>query len=625
MAKCWLCSSSAPPSLLLWLHLALLVLLPAIADAVNNNTSSPTNLVENGSFEDGTWSPNDGLPNDEIVSYPSPQQNDITGWMVANGSIDWAKNRWERASDCSAAIIDLSGGDRGIVNTSFQTTPNTKYTILLDTAPNPDASTPVKGSFTVAVLSGDASVNSSDVSVDGHGYDSNNIGWHTFAVFFTSPSTSRGNLTLRLSSNIPGNYGPLIDNVRVYEGLHYVDSEQDATCPKDAKSKVTLIVAIVVPLVLVILLFIGLSLWWKQKRSNLEDEEAVSHLEGRLRIFPYHVLKVATQNFHQARKLGEGTFGAVYKGILVNGNEVAVKQLFTKTPQGQDEFINEATVISSVQHRNLVKLKGCCAKGLERFLVYEYMENKSLYQVLWGGSEGALIHLNWATRFRITLGTARGLAYLHEASQPRIIHRDIKAGNILLDGNFEAKIADFGLAKFFPDDKTHVSTRIAGTLGYLAPEYALRGQLSEKADVFSFGIVALELVSGRKNLDYRLPLETQYLLDWAKQSYNQGTIMEDLIDPELQEEGYPTDEVERVIKVGLFCTQDVAAMRPTMSEVVSLLQGSSVQDEKELSYVGKSGVHHLEGASIPLLMSSSFSISSSTLDNTTSTAFSSTG
>lgn len=614
------------PLFLLWVPLLLCLLSASgsvtVAITVKHASENNINLIENGSFEEGDYNFTQGGNVETINQYTQPL-NPITGWVRTYGEVEVGKGRWKRASDCSLTCLDLNGGDSGTIHTSFQAA-NASYphTILLDATTNPDAPSPVNGTLNVTVLSHEnITINSSLIHVDGRGYNEQNIGWHTYAVFFTMPPNLPGNLTLSLSSNIRGWYGPLIDNVRLYEGLHYPNSEQDATCPDDqikgGKSKLNLIIGTVVPSVLLIILCIGVVIWWRRRRSDYEVNKAMSVLQGRLKIFPYSVLKSSTRNFHQDLKLGQGTFGAVYKGILEDGSEIAIKQLFSTTPRGQEEFLNEAMVISTVQHRNLVALKGCCARGLERFLVCEYVENKSLHQVLWGRDR---IHLEWPTRFKIVLGTARGLAYLHEASQPRIIHRDIKGSNILLDKNFEAKIADFGLARGLPDDKTHVSTLIAGTMGYVAPEYAMRGQLTEKADVFSFGVVVLEVVSGRKSLDSTRPLEDQYLLDWAKQLCSQGR-MKELIDPELQVDNQSTEEIVMVIRVGLWCTREVAGMRPTMSEALSMLQGiSSQNDDKVHSSVEMTDLQHMEAASFPYHFNDSASFS---MPYSTSSLFSS--
>ncbi|CAM6059844.1 unnamed protein product [Sphagnum tenellum] len=329
--------------------------------------------------------------------------------------------------------------------------------------------------------------------------------------------------------------------------------------------------------------FVWLSCRRKKKAWRFPDAtqelDEILKIEGKPTIYSYSVLKTATKNFQAASKLGEGGFGAVYKGVLPDGTEVAVKQLSVSSRQGQEEFLNEVMLITGVQHRNLVKLRGCCLKGDERLLVYEFLENRSLHQALFDETNG--LKLNWPIRLKILVGTARGLAYLHEGCQTRIIHRDIKASNILLDKDLNPKIADFGLARLFQDSQSHISTRVAGTVGYLAPEYAMRGQLTEKADVFSFGIVALELVSGRGNLDLRLPPEMAYLLDWTWHLHEKKKL-KDIVDQSLLGDEYSEEEVMRVIEVALLCTQSVGTMRPTMTRVVELLTHHTDMDVPEV-------------------------------------------
>ncbi|XP_074292405.1 putative LRR receptor-like serine/threonine-protein kinase At1g56130, partial [Silene latifolia] len=255
------------------------------------------------------------------------------------------------------------------------------------------------------------------------------------------------------------------------------------------------------------------------------------------------------------------------QGTLSDCSIVAVKQLSVASHQGKHQFIAEIAAISAVQHRNLVKLYGCCIEGQKRLLVYEYLENNSLDQTLFGDST---LHLNWTKRFEICLGVARGLTYLHQDSSVRIVHRDVKASNILLDTDLNPKISDFGLAKLYDDKKTHISTRVAGTIGYLAPEYAMRGHLTEKVDVFGFGVVALEVVSGRPNSDSTLKREKMYLLDWAWHIHENNQDV-DLVDKRLLE--FNEEEVRRVISVGLLCTQTAPGHRPTMSRALAMLTG----------------------------------------------------
>nr|XP_010910727.3 probable LRR receptor-like serine/threonine-protein kinase At1g53440 [Elaeis guineensis] len=230
--------------------------------------------------------------------------------------------------------------------------------------------------------------------------------------------------------------------------------------------------------------------------------------------FSLKQIKAATNNFDRANKIGEGGFGPVYKGVVPDGSVIAVKQLSSKSKQGNREFLNEIAVISAVQHPNLVKLYGCCIEGNQLLLIYEYMENNSLARALFGPEEYQL-KLNWKTRRKICLEVARGLTYLHEESRLKIVHRDIKATNILLDKDLNAKISDFGLARLDEEENTHISTRIAGTLGYMAPEYATRGYLTDKADVYSFGVVILEIVSGMSNTSFRPREDFVFLLDWV--------------------------------------------------------------------------------------------------------------
>ncbi|XP_028187854.1 cysteine-rich receptor-like protein kinase 2 isoform X2 [Glycine soja] len=286
--------------------------------------------------------------------------------------------------------------------------------------------------------------------------------------------------------------------------------------------------------------------------------------------YKYSDLKAATKNFSEKNKLGEGGFGAVYKGTMKNGKIVAVKKLISGNSNQMDvEFESEVTVISNVHHRNLVRLLGCCSIGEERILVYEYMANTSLDKFIFGKRKGSL---NWKQRYDIILGTARGLTYLHEEFHVSIIHRDIKSGNILLDEQLQPKISDFGLVKLLPGDKSHIRTRVAGTLGYTAPEYVLQGQLSEKADTYSYGIVVLEIISGQKSTDVKVDDDgdEEYLLRRAWKLHERGMLLE-LVDKSLDPNNYDAEEVKKVISIALLCTQASAAMRPSMSEVVVLL------------------------------------------------------
>ncbi|CAN6683884.1 unnamed protein product [Malus baccata var. baccata] len=337
----------------------------------------------------------------------------------------------------------------------------------------------------------------------------------------------------------------------------------------------------------------------KKSRTGLIVD--ILGLGPRPNTFSYAELRAATEDFNPSNKLGEGGYGPVYevksvlhqyhvlevmkeKGreserareenkasflfLFMSLNCVSVYiQLSVASHQGKSQFVSEIATISAVQHRNLVKLYGCCIEGSHRILVYEYLENKSLDQALFGTSN---LHLDWPTRFNILLGTARGLAYLHEESRPRIVHRDVKVSNILLDAKLCPKISDFGLAKLYDDEKTHISTRVAGTIGYLAPEYALFGHLTEKADVFGFGVVVLEILSGRPNSYNNLDPEKIYLLEWVWTLHENDQTL-GLVDPRLTE--FDETEATRLIRAALLCTQGSPMVRPSMSRVVAMLSG----------------------------------------------------
>ncbi|XP_028124365.1 cysteine-rich receptor-like protein kinase 2 [Camellia sinensis] len=258
------------------------------------------------------------------------------------------------------------------------------------------------------------------------------------------------------------------------------------------------------------------------------------------------------------------SFLIIEQGTLKNGNIIAVKKLALSSSRAKADFESEVKLISNVHHRNLIRLLGCSNKGPELLLVYEYMANGSLDRFLYGERRGAL---NWKQRFEIIFGTARGLAYLHEQFHVCIIHRDIKSSNILLDDDFQPKIADFGLARLLPEDQSHLSTRFAGTLGYTAPEYAIHGQLSEKVDTYSFGVVVLEIISGRKCNEMKVE-STEFLLEQAWKLYEDDMHLK-LVDDSMNE--YREEEVKKVIEIALMCTQSPVSVRPTMSEVVVLL------------------------------------------------------
>ncbi|XWS72027.1 hypothetical protein CRYUN_Cryun02cG0005400 [Craigia yunnanensis] len=307
--------------------------------------------------------------------------------------------------------------------------------------------------------------------------------------------------------------------------------------------------------------------------------------------FTYEELARATDGFSDANLLGQGGFGYVHRGVLPNGKEVAVKQLKAGSGQGEREFQAEVEIISRVHHKHLVSLVGYCISGTTRMLVYEFVPNNTMEFHLHG--KGRLT-MDWPTRMKIALGSAKGLAYLHEDCHPKIIHRDIKAANILVDFKFEAKVADFGLAKFSSDVNTHVSTRVMGTFGYMAPEYASSGKLTDKSDVFSFGVMLLELITGHR------PVGSSYmedsLVDWARplltRALDDGNF-DRLVDPKLQKD-YKHNEMARMAACAAACVRHSARRRPRMSQIVRALEGdASLSDLRP----GHSNVYSSYGSS----------------------------
>ncbi|KAF8080065.1 hypothetical protein N665_0978s0007 [Sinapis alba] len=319
---------------------------------------------------------------------------------------------------------------------------------------------------------------------------------------------------------------------------------------------------------LVAILLLGLGIYAARKRF-IKDKSSKERAQSLQTVcFTWRQIQAATNNFNQANKLGEGGFGSVFKGELSNGTIIAVKQLSSMSSQGNREFVNEIGMISGLSHPNLVKLYGCCVDKDQLLLIYEYMENNSLALALYGNSAHKL---NWSIRQKICVGIARGLEFLHHGSTIRMVHRDIKTANVLLDTDFNAKISDFGLARLHDEEQSHISTRIAGTIGYMAPEYALWGQLTEKADVYSFGIVAMEIVSGRSIVKKKGSVDDIPLINWVLALEKRGDIME-VLDPILEGD-FKSEEAVRMIKVALICTNSNPSLRPTMSKAVQMLEG----------------------------------------------------
>ncbi|XP_052201099.1 G-type lectin S-receptor-like serine/threonine-protein kinase At1g11330 isoform X2 [Diospyros lotus] len=305
----------------------------------------------------------------------------------------------------------------------------------------------------------------------------------------------------------------------------------------------------------------------RSTKIMLDDNVSQVKLEE-IPLFKFEELTIATNNFHVTNMLGQGGFGPVYKGKLLDGQKIAVKRLSRSSQQGLKEFMNEVMVISKLQHRNLVRLFGCCIEREEKMLIYEYMPNKSLDVFLFDPQKQEL--LDWSKRLKIIDGISRGLLYLHQDSRLRIIHRDLKASNILLDESLSPKISDFGLARIFGANEDQANTRrIVGTYGYMAPEYAMEGRFSEKSDVFAFGILLLELVSGRKNTSFYNDEQFSNLLGYAWKLWNEHKAVE-LIDSGIVSQGSQM-EMLRCIHIGLLCVQEFARDRPTMSMVLSML------------------------------------------------------
>ncbi|XP_054804687.1 probable receptor-like protein kinase At5g18500 [Prosopis cineraria] len=294
--------------------------------------------------------------------------------------------------------------------------------------------------------------------------------------------------------------------------------------------------------------------------------------------FTLRDLELATNRFSKDHVIGEGGYGVVYRGQLVNGNPVAVKKILNNVGQAEKEFRVEVEAIGHVRHKNLVRLLGYCIEGTHRLLVYEYVNNGNLEQWLHGAMQKHG-YLTWEARMKILLGTAKGLAYLHEAIEPKVVHRDIKSSNILIDDEFNAKISDFGLAKLLGSGKSHITTRVMGTFGYVAPEYANSGLLNEKSDVYSFGVLLLEAITGRDPVDYSRPAEEVNLVDWLKMMVGNRR-SEEVVDPKLETRP-STSALKRVLLTSLRCVDPDAGKRPRMSQVVRMLESEEYPIPRE--------------------------------------------
>ncbi|XP_060970934.1 G-type lectin S-receptor-like serine/threonine-protein kinase RKS1 isoform X1 [Cannabis sativa] len=301
-------------------------------------------------------------------------------------------------------------------------------------------------------------------------------------------------------------------------------------------------------------------------------------------FFDFSTVAAATDNFSPVNMLGYGGFGSVYKGVLADGQELAVKRLSQFSGQGVEEFKNEVLLIAKLQHRNLVRLLGCCIHKEEKMLMYEYMSNKSLDLVLFDKNKKSL--LDWRKRSHVIIGIARGLLYLHHDSRLKIIHRDLKASNVLLDTTMNPKISDFGMARMFGDDQIEANTtKVVGTYGYMSPEYAMEGLYSIKSDVFSFGVLTLEIITGKKNSHFN-EVSSLNLVGQIWDLWIEGKVLE-IIDESLAEP-YPSEQVLRCIQIGLLCVQELAVDRPTMLEVVFMLgHETPLQSPKRPAFIFK--------------------------------------
>ncbi|KAK4562662.1 hypothetical protein RGQ29_005240 [Quercus rubra] len=336
------------------------------------------------------------------------------------------------------------------------------------------------------------------------------------------------------------------------------------------------IIAIVAPIIVSgVLFFMGYCFLIRRKASKtVQKENAANEISIVESLqFDFATIEAATNKFSNDNKLGEGGFGQVYKGILPNGQEIAVKRLSRSSGQGAGEFKNEVVLVAKLQHRNLVRLLGFCLEGEEKILVYEFVPNKSLDYFLYEPERHG--KLDWSKRYKIIGGIARGMLYLHEDSRLRIIHRDLKASNVLLDEDMSPKISDFGMAKVFGVDQTQGNTnRIAGTFGYMSPEYAMHGQFSTKSDVYSFGVLILVILSGKKNTSFYQSDGPVDLLSFAWKHWKDGTLLE-FLDPILAD-SYLRNEVLRCLHIGLLCVQENPVDRPTMASIVLMLNSYSI-------------------------------------------------
>ncbi|KAK9947382.1 hypothetical protein M0R45_003011 [Rubus argutus] len=379
----------------------------------------------------------------------------------------------------------------------------------------------------------------------------------------------------------------------------------------DHENRRRLLLISLLPLGLIII-FIALgSRYLKRKLLKTKGTISTSALDNEaphLQVFSFSNIQAATNNFSSENKLGEGGFGPVYKGKLKGGQEMAVKRLSKTSTQGQHEFSNEVTLTAKLQHVNLVRVLGFCTEKEEKMLIYEYMPNKSLDFYLFDPSRRYF--LDWSKRVHIIEGVTQGLLYLQEYSNFTIIHRDLKASNILLDHEMNAKISDFGMAKLFGKDELEANTsRIVGTYGYVPPEYVRNGIYSMKYDVYSFGVFLLQIISGRRNSSFYGPNESFHLLEYAYESWKEGKGME-FIDPSLDDSS-SSCKLSRCLQIALLCVQEKPEDRPTMLEVYSMLK----TDTEAIAIPGKTAFSGKRDENVENVPSEQGSCSVNTVSN----------
>ncbi|CAN1783648.1 Cysteine-rich receptor-like protein kinase 8 [Linum perenne] len=384
-----------------------------------------------------------------------------------------------------------------------------------------------------------------------------NLRFDTFQFFSAVPLSQPG-----LSQPPPPE---LVPSDSVLKRKDHSENHDSSSVPSDSEgtgktSKTMIILVMAAAFALILLMGFYSTLFWRNHMRNRAVGDSNRSLE--FLLIEFNKLREATNNFADENKLGEGGFGPVYKGKMPNGQYVAVKRLSTSSKQGLEELQTEVMLVAKLMHQNLVRLVGFCIEDEEKLLVYEYLPNGSLDKFLF--DQKRRLKLNWEMRYNIIVGIARGLLYLHEECPLKIIHRDMKASNILLNESLTPKISDFGLARLFPGTQNHCFTnRIVGTYGYMAPEYAVRGRYSTKSDVYSFGILVLEIITGRKNSTFQ---NSRNLQSYAWKHWIDGTALK-ILDPTLGED-FKKEEVLKCINIGLLSVQESAEKRPTMSDVI---------------------------------------------------------